>query len=110
MATETRKILAQSAPSATTLTDVYTVGGGTQSVISSMLICNRGAPVTTFRISTAPAGAVDATSQYIYYDITLNGNDTFAATLGITLNATDVLRIFAGNGNLTITLFGVEIT
>jgi hypothetical protein len=110
MATETRKILAQSAPSATVLTDVYTVPAATQTIISTLNVCNRGSTTTTFRISAAINGAVDTNAQYLYYDLSIGGNDSFAATAGITLGAGDVIRIFAGNANLTINLFGVEIT
>ncbi len=104
------KVLGQSAPGATTLTDIYTVPGATKATISSLFVCNRGGASTTFRVSLAVAGAADATSQYIFYDITISGNDTFVATTGITLAATDVLRVFAGNANLTFTATGIEET
>jgi len=37
------KVLAQSAPSAATATDVYTVGSGVETVISTIIIANRAA-------------------------------------------------------------------
>ena len=110
MATETRKVLAQSAPAGGILTDVYTVGVGTQSVISTLTVCNRGGIQTSFRISVAVGGALDTNSQYLYYDVGIDAYDTFASTIGITLGAGDVVRIYAGNAFLTINLFGVEIT
>lgn len=107
---EVRKILGQAAPLATTLTSVYTVPVATQAVVSTIIINNRGNTQTTFRISVAVAGAVDATKQYLYYDVAIPGNDTFAATIGITLAATDVIRAYGGNANLSVNIFGVEIT
>ena len=65
---------------------------------------------TFWRISLAPGGAVDESSQYLYYDISLPGNDTFIATVGITMATTDKLRAFAGAAIISITLTGVEIT
>lgn len=107
---DTLKVLAQSLPSATTLTDVYTVPGATSATISSVVICNQSSTATTFRLSVAVAGAADATKQYIYYDVDLAGNDTFIATIGITLAATDVVRGYSGNGSISFQLFGVEVT
>src|SRR5690242_6719366 len=107
---DTVKVLSQNALSATTLRDLYTVPVGTSAVISTIVVCNRGASTTTFRISVAVAGAADATKQYTHYDVTAPPNDTFALTVGLTLATTDVVRGYAGNGNLTFQCFGVEIT
>ena len=107
---EIKKILAQVVSVATTLINVYTVGENTQAVVSTILICNRGNTTTTFRVSVAKAGALDSNSQYIYYNISISAADTFAATLGITLGENDVVRVYGGNSNLSINLFGVEIT
>lgn len=107
---QTYKVLGQSAPAATTLTDLYTVPGGTSTAASTLVVCNRSATGTTFRASVAVGGAADATSQYLYYDVTIVGNDTFCATLGLTLAATDKVRVYAGAATLTFSLFGVEIT
>ena len=51
------RVLAQSAPSATTNTDVYTSPAGTQTVISTLTIANRAATAASFRIAIRPAGA-----------------------------------------------------
>lgn len=106
---ESFKILAQNAPAATTLVDFYTVPASTNSTISSFTICNRGGTATTFRISTAIAGANDANSQYVFWDQSIDANSTFIATIGITLAATDKIRVYAGNANLTFIAFGVEV-
>ena len=104
------KVLGQSSPLATTLTDLYTVPAATSAVISSATICNRSSTATTFRLSVAPAGAADSNNQYIYYDVTLAGNDTFIATIGISLATTDVIRCYATLATLTFGLFGQEKT
>lgn len=106
----TIKVLAQSAPSATTLTDVYTVPSATTAVVSSLVVCNRGGTATTFRISVAVAGAADATKQYLYYDVAIAANDTFVATIGLTLGTADVVRAYAGNANLSVNVYGEEVT
>lgn len=107
---EARKVLFQSAPSATTLTDAYTVPGATQVVGSSLVVCNRGGTDTTYRLAVAVAGAVDATAQYLAYDAPIRANESRTWTVGYTLAATDKVRVYAGNANLSFTGFGVEIT
>ena len=104
------KVLGQSNPSATTLTALYTVPASTSAVASTIFVANRSSVATSFRISIAKAGAGDSGEQYIYYDIAIPGNDTFAATVGISLATTDVVRVYATLATLSFTLSGVEIT
>lgn len=107
---EQKKILGQSALPATTLTDVYTVPSGKQAVVSTIFVANRAESSAQFRISVCVGGEANSLKQYIYYDLPIPALETFAATTGITLNAGDVVRGYASNSNLTINLFGVEIT
>jgi hypothetical protein len=104
------KCLGQLAPSATTLTDLYTVPAATQTTVSSIVVCNRSGSSATFRIAVAIAGAADATKQYLYYDTTIPANDSFVATIGVTLATTDKLRVYASNANLSFNAFGVEVS
>lgn len=107
--TTTYKVLGQSAPLATTSTDLYTVPALTQTVNSSIVICNRGTTVTTFRVSISVGGGVLADKDYLYYDLELAGNDSFVITIGITLGAADKVRVYSGNANLSFNMFGQEI-
>jgi glucose-6-phosphate dehydrogenase assembly protein OpcA len=104
------KVLGQSNPSATTLTTLYTVPAATEAVISTIVIANLTASAATFRIAVRPNGASIANSQYIAYDITVGASDSTALTLGITIDATDVVSVYASTANLTFTAFGSEIT
>ena len=102
-----RKPLGQATPNATTEADLYTVPGATDAVISSFVVCNRGA-ATTFRMSISVAGAATANKDYIYYDLTIAANDTFVVSAGFTMAATDKMRVYAGTTNLSFSLFGQE--
>lgn len=106
----TYKVLAQSAPSATTNTDVYTVGAGKQATISTITIANRAASSTTYRIAIRVAGSALSNEEYIAYDVVIAANDTSALTLGITLGAADVVTVYAGSANLSFNIFGTEIS
>ena len=105
----TYKIIGQSAPSATTETDLYTVPAATQTIISTIVVANRSSSDATFRISIAPDGAATANSQFIAYDLSCGGNGINAFTFGLTLDATDKIRVYASSANLTFSAFGSEI-
>jgi len=107
---EAAKIIAQSAPSATTETVFYTVPAGTRFIGSTLRVANRGATATTFRIALRPEGATITNAMWIAYDIPVAGNDTTGLTDGLTLGPTDVITVYAGNENLSFNLSGVEIT
>jgi hypothetical protein len=106
----TYKVLAQSAPSATTNTDVYTVGSGKSAVVSTITVCNRAATAATYRIAIRVAGATIANEDYIIYDTTVPANDTISLTLGVTLAATDVVTVYASTANFSFNIFGAEIS
>jgi hypothetical protein len=104
------KVLGQSAPIAATLTTLYTVPAVTETVGSSIIICNRSAVATSFRLAVRPAGAGISDEHYQYYDLPIAGNDTFIATIGMTLATTDVVSVYATLATLSFSLFGQEIT
>ena len=104
------KVLGQSAPSATTNTNLYTVPAATSAVVSTLVVANRSASVATYRIAIRPAGATLANQHYIAFDITVGAGDSTTLTLGITLAATDVITVYASTANLSFNAFGSEIT
>jgi hypothetical protein len=104
------KTLAQVNPSAASLTDAYTVPGATSTVVSSVVVANRSASATSFRVSVAVGGAADDPKQYVAYDTVIPGNDVVALSLGMTLATTDKVRVYATLATLSFTLFGEEIS
>lgn len=106
----TYKVLGQSAPSATTATSLYTVGALTSAVVSTITVCNRDTAAATYRIAVRPAGAALANQHYIVYDASIDGGQTTALTLGITLATTDVLTVYGSTANFSFSAFGSEIT
>lgn len=107
----TTNIVKQLKPSAATLTDLYTVTAASIGMVSSIIVCNQSATATSFRISVATAGAADTASQYLYYNVTIAGNDTFIATIGMALNGVttqDVVRVYNTLATCSFTLFTQE--
>lgn len=105
----TYKVLGQSAPAATTATTLYTVPSSTQTIVSTLTICNRGASSATYRVAVRPNGDSLANQHYLAYDTTIEPNNTIALTLGMTLDAADIITIYSSNTDLSFTAFGSEI-
>ena len=107
---ETIKILAQ-LDITTSLLDLYVAPAATSVVISSIVVANRSTSTRTFTLKAAPGGAADANLHTLYGAVSLTKNNTFIATVGITLAATDKLRVQAdAAGALSVTVFGTEYT
>lgn len=106
----TFKVLGQSKPSAASLTACYTVPALTQATLSSIIVCNQSAAQTTFRVSVAVAGAANTASQYLYYDVVVPGNNSFVATIGLSLNAGDIVRVYNTFATCSFNVFGCEVT
>jgi hypothetical protein len=106
------KVLGQSRPEAGTLTDIYTVPSSTEAVISTITLANMGPTATNYRVAIAKDGAatgINSMEQYLVYDTTIPPLDSLALTLGITLNAADVIRVESYSGLVAFQVFGSEI-
>ncbi len=104
------KVLGQSNPAATTLTTLYTVPAATETVVSTISVANLSASAITYRIAIRINGASIANAQYLAYDTSLAANSTTAYTLGITLDATDIISVYASDTNAVFQAFGSEIS
>ena len=111
--TDTYICLGQVSPAAGTLTTLYTVPTSTSTTMSTLVISNvssSGGATDMFRVSIAIGSVPDNISQYLYYDVNIGKQDTFCATLGLTMAAGDVVRVQSANGTCTFQAFGIQIT
>lgn len=103
-------MLGQVKPSVGELVPLYAVPLGASAAVSSVAICNQGGVETSFDLAVAVAGAADEDKQYIYRDHRLPARQTFMATVGFALAASDVLRCRSGNGTVSFNAFGAVVT
>lgn len=104
------KVLGQSNPSATTNTTLYTCPAATETVISSIVVCNQAGTGGTYRIAVRPNGATISAEHYIVYDASIAANTTVAYTLGVTLDASDIVTVYASSANISFNAYGSEIS
>ena len=104
------KVLGQLAAAATTEEGLYAVPASSSAVVSTIVVANRGTSSATYRIAVKPTAATTlANNHYIAYDVPIAANDSTALTIGVTLAATNAIRTYASNANLTFSAFGTEL-
>ena len=102
----TYKVLAQSAPAATTATTLYTATNAV--IVSTLNAANIGGTQDTIRIAVRPAGAALANQHYIAFGVPLAAGAVFSIQGGITLGNTDVVTVYSTTGNTSFSAFGSD--
>jgi hypothetical protein len=57
-----------------------------------------------------PNGASVEDKHYVAYDVSIAKNDTTVLSFGITMDAADVITLNGANNNLSVSVFGTEIS
>jgi len=104
------KILGQVADASANDVALYTVPASTETIISSIVVCNRENAANTFRIAAKANGGGVANEDYLAYDTSIAANDTITLTLGITVDATDIISVGSSDANVSFSAFGTEIS
>lgn len=106
------KTLGQLDMTSSSLTTLYTCPASTETVISTVIICNRGTAADTFRLAMRTGGDAISDKHYLAYDVPIASNDSTTLTLGVTMEATDVLSVAASGtaSVLSFNAFGAEVT
>ena len=106
------KVLGQLDLTDATLTTLYTCPASTETVISTIVIANRATASDTFRLALRTDGDAISDKHYLAYDVPVAANDSTTLTLGVAMQATDVLSVAAAGtaSELSINAFGAEVT
>lgn len=103
------KILGQVNPTIDTATTLYTVPSSTDSIVSTINICNSGSAATTCRVAAVPSGESLSLKHYLVYNATVSANDSISLTIGVTMTAGDLITVYASTGSVAFSAFGSEI-
>jgi hypothetical protein len=98
-------VLGQVAPSAVTLTTIYTVPIGRKATVR-VVVANRSG-VDTFRVAVSPLGASIVNAHYIGYGKSILANDAVTSA-PFEVGPTDVVRVYSTNGSISFTVTGLE--
>ena len=105
------KILAQKSPTTTGEESFSAVPSSTSWVVSTMSITNFTGTAATITVNLCQGGAASSNANTLIKSLSIPANTMVPLTIGISLNAGDIIRVTAGTANaLAIQLFGSEVT
>ena len=111
MPTMRYKILGQSCPANTANVTLYNVPASTNTIISTLSICNLSAVNKTYNVAAVPSGETINLKHMIASNGAVAAYDSIALTIGMTLGANDKIVIASQDANnVAFTIFGTEIT
>jgi hypothetical protein len=109
--TDTLLVLGQAYPTAATTTTLYTVPAATSTTCSTLVICNQSTTAAdSVNVAVQVGGAALTNKQYMIYQMPMQPNNTYTATIGMSLATTDVVSCYSTNGTSSFNLFGVQLT
>lgn len=106
------KVLGQSQGTASTSTyaTLYTVPANTETIISTIAVCNTSAVDKQYRIGICATTTPDA-SEWIAYDTVAAANDTTFITVSLTMDdSVPYIMISSEDSSLTFGAFGSEVS
>lgn len=110
---QTFKRLGAINPSANTQTNVYVVPAATESVISTITICNQAATNASYSLIVMPASTFASpasAADFVIRGAVVPAADSIILTVGLTANAGSVIAANSSSPNVSFSAFGSEIT
>jgi len=108
------KILGQVQPTGNVLTTIYTVPASTNTMVTTITICNQSSNTVSINVAANVSGSAVTTRNFIVTNYSLGGAETLVLEPRISLNVGSMLsaNITGANAsisNVSINAFGVEI-
>ena len=113
MATASYLILGQATPAGSNAT-LYATPAATQTVMSTIAICNTTSSSATATVyvckATGSSPAAASTTNALVYQMPITANTTQTLTIGLTLGAYDTVYVASGtSSSLTFHAFGSQL-
>lgn len=100
----------QGTASTGTYATLYSTPSATEAVISSIVITNQASSSVTVRIGMDTTAGTPGASEWLVYDAVVAGNDTVALTLGVTMPASNYIRVSSSANTCNFSAFLSELT
>lgn len=105
------RILGQSAPANTSITNAYTVPTGREAIISNIAVANVTGTAALYEIYIRINGAAASAANALVFDASAAPNSTTMIQGSITLSAGDIISVQTATANaITFHVFGSEVT
>lgn len=95
-----------------TASNVYSASSvvGSYSIIRNITVCNTSATDKTFSLNIIPSGGTAGANNKVISNVTVPANDVIYSDSVYVLNTGDAVYYDPVDGNLTLTVNGVEYT
>lgn len=104
------KVLGQAAPANTLEATLLAVASGKQVVTSTLSCCNLTSDIVKATVNVKPAGVATSAAHRLLYQAEVRPGNSLILTLGLTLEATDVVSVQSDTANgLAFHLYGTVI-
>jgi hypothetical protein len=110
MATVYKNAQLQGTASTSTYGTLYSTGSSTSAVISTIAICNTAATTGIYRIAIMDSAGTPSAANWIVHDAVISGSDTVFLTVGVTLGASQFLRVSSSASTITFSANLAEIS
>ena len=110
MATNYKYSQVQGTAGTGTYATLYTTPSATEAVISSIVMTNQSSSAVTVRIGLDTTAGTPGASEWLVYDAAIAGNDTVALTLGISMPASNFIRVSSSANTCNFSAFVSEIS
>lgn len=103
--------IAQAKPAAGVLQRLYVAQTNRSCSITALTACNQVANVAQIRVAVRSANLPLDEKHWIYYDLAVAPNNTFAVNFeknGIALGPADAIDVYSDIGSCSFTIFGTE--
>ena len=105
------KILAQVAPAANTANTIYTTPANTQTMVTTLNVCNQDNVARTYSVAVVPSGNTLAAKHYVAYQASINASSYIPLVLSFAMNANDSVVVVSPNtANVSFVAFGLEMS
>lgn len=110
MATIYKNAQVQGTSGTTTYATLYNTSSTATAVISTIAVTNTASTSATYRIGIMGSAGTPAAANWVVYDATVAANDTVFITTGITLSASQYIRVSSSANTVTFSAYISEIT
>jgi hypothetical protein len=110
MATTYKRAGVQGTNSVSTYATLYEVPADTNSVLSTIAICNTSASAAVYRIGFDDTAGTPGASEWLVYGSSVSPNDTVFLSLGVSLQSGQFIRVSSSADTVTFQAFVSEIS
>ena len=96
---------------ANTANTIYTTPANTQTMVTTLNVCNQDNVARTYSVAVVPSGNTLSAKHYVAYQASINASSYIPLVLSFAMNANDSVIVVSPNtANVSFVAFGLEMS